>query len=62
MEAVFSVLSVPRLYNEEQLSLPESPETTVRRAEGWCEDASLRGREPGRRGTSTVGRRYQAEQ
>jgi hypothetical protein len=48
------MLSVPRLHNEEQLRLGESLETAVRRAGGWCEmAASLRGREPGSRGTST---------
>jgi hypothetical protein len=63
MEAVFSVQSVPRLYNEDQLPLRESPETAVRRVGGWCEmAASLRGREPGRKGTSTVRRRYKAAQ
>jgi hypothetical protein len=61
MEAVFTVWSVPRLYNEGQLPLRESPETAVRREGGWCEmAASLRGHEPGSRGTSTVGSRYQA--
>jgi hypothetical protein len=37
LEAVFSVRSVPRLYNEEQLRLRESPETAVRIVVGWCE-------------------------
>jgi hypothetical protein len=46
--------SVPRMYNKEQLRLPESLETAVRREPGWSETvASLRGREPGSRGTST---------
>jgi hypothetical protein len=46
--------SVPRLYNEEQLRLSRSLETAVRRVGGWCEmAASLRGSEPGSRGTST---------
>jgi hypothetical protein len=57
------MLSVPRLYNEDQLSLREGPETAVRRVGGWCETAaSLRGRDPGGRGTSTVESRYQAAQ
>jgi hypothetical protein len=48
------VRSVPRLYNEGQLSLLKSIETAVRRVGGWCEmAASLRRREPGNRGTST---------
>jgi hypothetical protein len=51
---VFSMRSVPKLYNEQQLRLRESPETEVRKVGGWCEMASsLRGREPGGRGTST---------
>jgi hypothetical protein len=55
------VWSVPRLYNEDQLPLRQSLETIVRRVGSWCEmAASLRGREPGSRGTSTVGSRYQA--
>jgi hypothetical protein len=37
LEAVFSVLSVPRLYNEGQLPLRNSPEMAVRRVRGWCE-------------------------
>jgi hypothetical protein len=46
MKAVFSVRSVPKLYNEDQLSLRESPETAVRKGRGYCEmAASLRGRE-----------------
>jgi hypothetical protein len=41
----------------------DSLEMAVRRVGGWCEmGASLRGREPGDTGTSTVGRRYQAAQ
>jgi hypothetical protein len=41
-EAVFSMRSVPRLYNEEQLRLRERLETAVRLVGGWCEmDASL---------------------
>jgi hypothetical protein len=34
LEAVFSVRSVPRLYNEDQLPLEESLETGVRRIGG----------------------------
>jgi hypothetical protein len=60
MEPVFSVLSVPKLYNEDHLPLRDSLETTVRRV-GCCKmAASLRGREPGSRETSIVGSRYQA--
>jgi hypothetical protein len=63
MESVFSVRLVQRLYNEDQLPLGESLETVARRVGGWSEmAASQRGPEPGSRGTSTVGRRYQAEQ
>jgi hypothetical protein len=41
------MLSVPRLYSEEQMLLRESLETAVRRVVGWCEMAvSLRGHEP----------------
>jgi hypothetical protein len=57
MEAVFYVRSVPRLYNEGQLPLRESLEMRVRREMA----VSLRGREPGSRGTSAVERCYQAE-
>jgi hypothetical protein len=40
---VFSMWSVPRLYNKEQLRLRERLETAVRRVGGWCEmAASLR--------------------
>jgi hypothetical protein len=40
-----------------------SPETAVRRVGVWCEmAASLRGRDPGSTGSSTVGRRYQAKE
>jgi hypothetical protein len=61
MEDTFSVRSVPRLYDEDQLPLQESLESAVRRVGGWCEMAvSLRGRELGSRATSTVGSRYQA--
>jgi hypothetical protein len=46
MEAVFSMRSVPRLYNEDQLPLRQSLETAVRRERGRCEmAASLQGRE-----------------
>jgi hypothetical protein len=42
------MLSVLRLYKEDQLPLQRSLETAVRRVGGWCEmAASLRGREPG---------------
>jgi hypothetical protein len=55
MKAVFSLRSVPKLYNEEQLPLQESLEMAVRTVGRWCEmAASLRGREHGNRGTSTV--------
>jgi hypothetical protein len=54
LEETFSVQSVPSLYNEDQLRLREIPETATRRVGGWCESGS--------RGTSTVGRRYQAAQ
>jgi hypothetical protein len=54
---------VQRLYDEDQQPLRESPEAAVERVGGWCEMASsLRGREPGSRGTSAVGSRYQAAQ
>jgi hypothetical protein len=42
-EAVFSVQSMPRLYNEGQLPLEESLETTAKRVGGWCEMASSLG-------------------
>jgi hypothetical protein len=55
LEAVLSVLSVPRLYNEGQLPLEEILETAVRRMRSWCEiAASMRGREPRNRGTPTI--------
>jgi hypothetical protein len=61
LEAVFSVLSMPRLYNEDQLPLRDSLETAVRKVGGWCKmAASLRGREPGSRGMSAVGSRHRA--
>jgi hypothetical protein len=51
---VFSVLFVPRLYNEDQLPLQGSLETADSRVGGWCEmAASLQGCEPGVRGTFT---------
>jgi hypothetical protein len=54
LEAMFSVRSVPRLYNDGQLPLQKSLETAVTRVGGWCEmAASLRGREPGCRRTFT---------
>jgi hypothetical protein len=60
---VFYVWSVTRLYNEDQLPLRESLETAARRVGGWCEMAfTLRGHEPGNRGTPTVGRSYRAVQ
>jgi hypothetical protein len=63
LEAVFSVRSVPTLYNEDNLPLRDSPETAVKRIGIWCEmAASMRGHERGSIGTSTVGRCYQAAQ
>jgi hypothetical protein len=51
---MFSMRSVLRLYNEGKLRLRDGLQAAVRRVVGWCEMvASLRGREPGRRGTST---------
>jgi hypothetical protein len=48
LEAAFSVMSVPSLYNDDQLRLRNSLETAVRRVGGWCEMvASLRGWSPG---------------
>jgi hypothetical protein len=43
LEAVFSVRPVPRLYDEGQLPLVLSVETTVRRVGGWCEIAASLG-------------------
>jgi hypothetical protein len=43
LEAVFSVRSVPSLYNEGQLSLEENPETALRTVGGWCEMAASLG-------------------
>jgi hypothetical protein len=40
LEAVFSVRSVPRLFNEGQLPLEESLETAVKRVGGWCKMAA----------------------
>jgi hypothetical protein len=63
LETVFSARSISRLYKKDQLPLRESLEMAVRRVEGWREMAiSLRGREPGSRGTSAVGRSYPAAQ
>jgi hypothetical protein len=42
-EEVFSMLSVPRLYNEEQLRVLESLETVVRIVGGWCETVASLG-------------------
>jgi hypothetical protein len=54
LEAVLSVWSVLRLFNEDQLPLQGSLETAVRRVVVWCEmAASLRGLQSGSRGTST---------
>jgi hypothetical protein len=58
LEVVFSVRSVPRLYNEDQ-----SSEMADRRGGGWRDvAASLRERDPRSRGSSTVGRCHQEEQ
>jgi hypothetical protein len=40
LEAVFSVRSVPRPYNEGQLPLEECPETARGRVGDWCEMAA----------------------
>jgi hypothetical protein len=54
LEAVISVWSMLRLYNEDQLPLQGSLEMAVRRVRGWCEMAtSLQGHEPRNRGMST---------
>jgi hypothetical protein len=54
MEGTFSVRSVTRVDNEDQLPIQDSLGTAVRRVGGWCEmAASLLGREPGSRGMST---------
>jgi hypothetical protein len=45
LEAMFSVLPVPRLYNDDQLPLRQRPETAVRRVGGWCEMAASPGAE-----------------
>jgi hypothetical protein len=39
LKAVFSVRSVPMIYNGGQLPSEESLETAVTRAGGWCEMA-----------------------
>lgn len=62
-DEMFSVRSLPRLYNDYQLSVRESSETAVRRVGGWREMAdSLQGLEPTIRGTSAVWRGYRAAQ
>jgi hypothetical protein len=43
LEALLSVRSVLRLYNEGQLPLEESFERAVRRVGGWCEMAASLG-------------------
>jgi hypothetical protein len=43
LEALISVRSMPRLYNEGQLPLEESLEMTVERVGGWCGMASSLG-------------------
>jgi hypothetical protein len=43
LEAVFSVRSVPRLYNESHLPLVSNLETAVKRVGGWCEMAAYLG-------------------
>jgi hypothetical protein len=43
LEAAFSVRSVPRLYNEDQLSIEENLEMAVRRLRVWCEMAASLG-------------------
>jgi hypothetical protein len=61
LEVLFSVWSMPRVYNEDQLPLREHSVMVVRRVGGWCVmAASLQGREPQGRGTSAVQRHYQA--
>jgi hypothetical protein len=46
LEEVFSIGSVPMLYNEDKLPLRDSLDTAVRSVGGWCEVvASLRTRE-----------------
>jgi hypothetical protein len=61
IEAMFSVMSLPRLYNEQQLPLQESRETAVRRVGVSCETvASWQGRDHGGSGSYGVGSRYQA--
>jgi hypothetical protein len=43
LEVIFSMPSVPRPYNEEQLRLRESLETAVRKVGSWCEMAASLG-------------------
>jgi hypothetical protein len=43
LEVMFSMQSMPRLYNEGQLPLEESLEMAVRRALGWYEIAASLG-------------------
>jgi hypothetical protein len=43
LEVVSCVRSMPRLYNEGQLPLEESFDTTVKRVGGWCGMASSLG-------------------
>jgi hypothetical protein len=43
VEEVFSVWSMLRLYNEDQLPSEECLETAVRRVGGWCETAASLG-------------------
>jgi hypothetical protein len=40
LETVFSLRSVPRLYNEGKMPLEENLEKAVRRVEGCCETAA----------------------
>jgi hypothetical protein len=63
LAALFSVRTVPSLYNEDHLSLREGLETVVKRVCGWCQvAASLQRREPECRGRYTFGKRYPAAQ
>jgi hypothetical protein len=43
LREAFSMRSVPRLCNEEQLRLRESIEPAMRRVGGWCEMAASLG-------------------
>jgi hypothetical protein len=36
MEEMFSVVSAPGIYNEDQLPIRDSPETAVTIVGGWC--------------------------